>query len=153
MSEQRQEKIQTRLPWGEVAVALHPRLREDTVYLGCLAVCQVLLMNDSRYPWLILVPNQEGLSEWDQLSRPLVVGLHEDICRASQVLRDLFNPDKLNVAALGNVVPQLHIHVVARFQGDAVWPRPVWGALPALPYPQEEGQALVERLRVALALV
>jgi diadenosine tetraphosphate (Ap4A) HIT family hydrolase len=130
-------------------VPLHPRLQEDGIYLGCLAVCQIMLMNDSRYPWLILVPNQEGLSEWDQLSSALIPGVHADICRASQVLRDLFKPDKLNVAALGNVVPQLHIHVVARFRGDAVWPKPVWGALPALPYAAAAGEALAERLRRA----
>ncbi|MBF0184460.1 MAG: HIT family protein [Magnetococcales bacterium] len=136
---------------GLADVALHPRLREDALWLGRLSVCQVLLMNDSRYPWLILVPNQEGLREWDQLSRLLLPGVHADICRASEALRGYCQPDKLNVAALGNLVPQLHIHVVARRHGDDTWPKPVWGALPPLPYPTATGQAVAAHLRAALA--
>ncbi|WP_227657548.1 HIT domain-containing protein [Candidatus Magnetaquicoccus inordinatus] len=131
-------------------VPLHPRLQEDTFFVKRLSACQLLLMNDSRYPWLILVPNQRDVSEWDQLSRLLWPGVHDDICRASQVLRTLFKPDKLNIAALGNLVPQLHIHVLARFRGDAAWPKPVWGALPPLPYALTESDSLLAQLRTEL---
>ncbi len=133
-------------------IDLHPQLARDGLWLGRLSACQLLLMNDSRYPWLILVPNQEGLTDFDQLPERLMPGVHEDIRHASQALRNLFQPDKLNVAALGNVVPQLHIHIIARFCQDAAWPKPVWGLLPPLPYAEKRVQEQTARLCAALGL-
>ncbi|MBF0462487.1 MAG: HIT family protein [Magnetococcales bacterium] len=133
-------------------IDLHPQLARDCLWLGRLAACQVLLMNDSRYPWLILVPNQEGLADFDLLPEALVPMVWDDIRQASQALRTLFQPDKLNVAALGNVVPQLHIHVIARFQQDAAWPRPVWGCHPPLPYAERALREQTARLCAALGV-
>jgi diadenosine tetraphosphate (Ap4A) HIT family hydrolase len=128
---------------------LHPLLAQDCILVGHLHVCELLLMNDSQYPWLILVPDRPGLRDFDELSdidTPLV---HADIKHASQVLRTLFQPSKLNVAALGNMVPQLHIHVIARSESDKAWPKPVWGLYPPVPYTEEVLSDLLARLRKA----
>ncbi|MEO5364559.1 MAG: HIT family protein [Magnetococcus sp. DMHC-8] len=137
---------------GTPDIDLHPQLARDCRWLGRLVACQVLLMNDSHYPWLVLVPNQAGLTDWDQLPEMLVPGVHDDIRHACQALRELFQPDKLNVAALGNVVPQLHIHVVARFHRDAAWPGPVWGFQPPLPYAERVLREQTTRLCTALGV-
>ncbi len=107
-------------------------------------------MNERRYPWLILVPALAGLTEWHAVPRDRQRDLMEDINTSSGALTELFNPDKINVAALGNQVPQLHIHVVARFQTDAAWPDPVWGKFAPLPYAQDAAEALIARLRSRL---
>ena len=133
-------------------IDLHPQLARDCLWLGRLSACQVLLMDDSHYPWLILVPNQAGLTEFDLLPESLVPAVHDDIRRAAQVLRTLFQPDKLNVAALGNMVPQLHIHLIARFHQDAAWPKPVWGCLPPSPYGEPLLQEQASRLCAALGM-
>ncbi|MBF0613085.1 MAG: HIT family protein [Magnetococcales bacterium] len=122
---------------------LHPTLAKDTVLVSRMAACQMLLMNDSTYPWLILVPEVAGLKDLDDVPAHLAAQVWTDMALASRLLRTLFQPDKINVAALGNVVPQLHIHVIARFQKDPVWPQPVWGKLPVVPY---ERSSLEERL-------
>ncbi|MBF0371726.1 MAG: HIT family protein [Magnetococcales bacterium] len=131
---------------------LHPTLAKDGITVGFLSACQVLLINDSHYPWLILVPDRPGLRDLDELTdidRALVYG---DIHQASQVLRRLFNPTKLNVAALGNMVPQLHIHVIARFEGDKAWPKPVWGLHPSEPYPDDLLAKRLEQLKGAFGV-
>ena len=107
-------------------------------------------MNDQRYPWLILVPDAPALRDWDDLDEGDVLPVQADVRQAARALRALFQPDKLNIAALGNVVEQLHIHVVARFTTDAAWPRPVWGALPPIPYAPPDAAARVQRLRSQL---
>ncbi|MEO5365500.1 MAG: HIT family protein [Magnetococcus sp. WYHC-3] len=132
--------------------SLHPQLAGDSVLLGVLSLCQVRLMNNARHPWLILVPERGGLHDLDQLAANDAARLHADLQAAARALRTLFAPDKLNVAALGNIVPQLHVHVVARFTHDAAWPAPVWGALPPQPYRPEELQELKSRLQSALGL-
>lgn len=137
---------------GAPDIDLHPHLARDCLWLGRLTACQVLLMNESRYPWLILVPNHAGLTEFDQLPDSLVMAVHEDIRHASQVLRTLFQPDKLNMASLGNLVSQLHIHLVARFHQDTTWPKPVWGAYPPTPYTERVLQEQTARLSVALGI-
>ena len=107
--------------------ALHPQLAADTFDVTRLALSAVRLMNDRTWPWLVLVPEREGaveLIDLDAEERPILI---EEIALASTVLRDLFRPDKLNVAALGNQVGQLHVHVIARRYQDPAWPRPVWG--------------------------
>ncbi|HEX5718291.1 MAG TPA: HIT family protein [Thermoanaerobaculia bacterium] len=127
--------------------ALHPTLARDTVEVAHLPLCRVLLMKDRRFPWLILVPEREGVREIHELPAVDRAELIEEIARAGEVLERLFQPDKLNVGALGNVVPQLHVHVVARFATDPAWPGPVWGSGPAVPY--EDGQ--LEELRGRLS--
>ena len=123
---------------------LHPQLADDTHPLAQFALCELRLMDDANYPWLILVPRVEEAVELLDLDTAQRHALTDEIDRASHALRDLFRPHKLNVAALGNLVPQLHVHVVARFEGDPAWPAPVWGRVAAKPYPPE---ALVERIR------
>ena len=109
------------------AFALDPRLAADTLRLGSLKLCEVLLFNDSRFPWLILVPARAGLVEIVDLNAEDRALLMQEISIASQALKKVTNCHKLNVAALGNQVRQLHVHVIARFEADAAWPNPVWG--------------------------
>src|SRR3546814_20903229 len=97
-------------------------------------------MNDQSWPWLILVPRRPDLKESHDRDRDARAQLTEEICRASRALQTSFAPDKINVGALGNLVPQLHVHVIARFTTDPAWPGPVWGARPAVPYESAELQ-------------
>jgi len=106
--------------------ALDPRLAADTHPVGDLQLSRLLLMDDARFPWLILVPRQAGLRELIDLPRDDQIVLLDEINRCAHVLHAIEKPDKLNVAALGNVVSQLHVHIVARRTTDAAWPRPVW---------------------------
>jgi diadenosine tetraphosphate (Ap4A) HIT family hydrolase len=132
------------------AFALHPTLARDTIEVARLALCQVLLMRDRRFPWLILVPEREAVREIHELSAADRTVLIEEIARAGEALERLFRPDKVNVGALGNVVPQFHVHVVARFTTDSAWPGPVWGSGAAEAYPEGEIEELRERLAAAL---
>mgnify|MGYP003594215089 CR=1 FL=1 len=125
---------------------LDPQLAADTRHIATLTLCDVLLMNDANYPWLILVPRVAGASELLDLDDNDRQRLWREIDIASGALRDMFQPDKLNIAALGNVVKQLHVHVIARFKSDAAWPKPVWGAHPAMPYPPEDMTERMEAL-------
>ena len=129
--------------------ALHPTLARDTVEVARLPLCRVLLMNDRRFPWLILVPERDSVREIYELPSEDRAELVEEIARTSEVLQRLFQPDKLNVGALGNVVPQLHVHVVARFAADPAWPGPVWGSGPAEPYADAELEEIRGRLAAA----
>jgi diadenosine tetraphosphate (Ap4A) HIT family hydrolase len=113
---------------------LHPRLAADTHFLADWRLCRVLLMNDMRYPWLILVPMREGLVEMSDLACPDRVQAMEEIVSAGAVVAKMLARAKLNVGSLGNLVAQLHIHVVGRRPGDPAWPGPVWGHSPAVPY-------------------
>ena len=129
---------------------LDPRLDADTLVLGCFALSRVLLMNDARYPWLILVPQKPDLAEIIDLTVSEQMQLMREIAAASQALKTLFNPDKLNVGALGNRVRQLHVHVMARFVSDAAWPGPVWGVGQAQPYPPHMAGVTMDRILTAL---
>ncbi|HSN86282.1 MAG TPA: HIT family protein [Thermoanaerobaculia bacterium] len=129
---------------------LHPTLAQDTVEVARLPLCRVLLMKDRRFPWLILVPERESVREINELPAADRAQLIEEIARAGEALSRLFQPDKVNVGALGNVVPQLHVHVVARFAADAAWPGPVWGSGAAVPYPDGDLADLRGRLAAAL---
>jgi len=125
---------------------LHPRLAADTFLLADWPLCRVLLMNDTRFPWLILVPRRSSLRDFDEISAgDKAVFLHE-IDLASRALRSATSAEKLNVAALGNMVPQLHVHVVARFASDAAWPAPVWGVGEAEPYAPDVAQGLMGKI-------
>lgn len=130
---------------------LHERLAADTVALTDWPLCRVLLMNDASYPWLILVPRRPGLKEFHDLAAPDLALATAEICRASRALQSRVAPDKINIGALGNMVPQLHIHVIARFRDDPAWPGPVWGARPAVPYESGELQERSAALRASLA--
>lgn len=129
---------------------LHPQLADDTHPLAQFALCEVRLMDDANHPWLILVPRVENAVEVIDLDAAQQTQLMQEIDRASRALQAAVKPHKLNVAALGNVVPQLHIHVIARFQDDIAWPRPVWGMATAQPYSPELLIARVQALRDAL---
>ncbi len=130
---------------------LHPQLAADTFEVDRWACCRVLLMNDVTYPWLILVPQRSDLRELHDLTADDLALVTGEIVRASQAMERLFQPVKMNVAALGNQVPQLHIHIIARFENDAAWPKPVWGVVPAEPYGDDELTARIEALRSAFA--
>lgn len=127
------------------ALILHDRLRADTVEIARLDLSLLLLMNARQWPWLILVPQRTGLREIHELAPADRATLMEEIARCSRLLADLFQPDKINVGALGNIVPQLHVHVIARRQDDPAWPKPVWGAIAPEPYAPDE---LADRLAV-----
>lgn len=131
---------------------LHPRLAADTFTVGDLPLCRLLLMNDAQYPWTILVPRRSGLRELYELHEPDLQRYWRESMQLSQVLMQEFRGDKLNVAALGNMVPQLHIHHIVRFSGDAAWPAPVWGKHPAQPYGECQRNERVQRLRTLLGL-
>jgi diadenosine tetraphosphate (Ap4A) HIT family hydrolase len=127
------------------AFTLDPRLAADTMPIGDLALCSVLLLDDSRFPWLLLVPRRDGLIELTDLAEADSAFLMDEIRIAVQVMTALAKPDKVNVGALGNLVSQLHIHVVGRFRSDPAWPGPVWGFGTRQPYPDHAAAALVER--------
>lgn len=131
---------------------LHPQLVADTHPVGDLALCRVLLMDDANWPWVILVPRQPKISEICELSDADQVALIRESSRIAGTLQELFTPDKLNVAALGNQVPQLHLHHIARHRGDPAWPKPVWGARPRRPYDLADAHAIVARLAFHLGV-
>ncbi len=124
---------------------LDPRLSADTLHIGDLALSRVLLMDDARFPWLILVPRRPEVSEITDLAGPDAAALWEEIRLTVGVMQSLAKPDKVNVAALGNVVAQLHVHVVGRFLSDPAWPGPVWGHGSRTPYPLHARAQLAER--------
>jgi diadenosine tetraphosphate (Ap4A) HIT family hydrolase len=130
---------------------LHPQLAEDTHPVAHFALSDLQLMDDANHPWLILVPRVEDAVEWIDLDDAQQAELTREISRACRALQSLFKPNKLNVAALGNMVPQLHVHLIARFNDDIAWPRPVWGTASAQPYSPEELVRRIEHLRAALA--
>jgi diadenosine tetraphosphate (Ap4A) HIT family hydrolase len=130
--------------------ALDPRLAADTAPVGDLALSTLRLMRDARFPWAILVPRIAGAVEIADLSPADRATLMEEVAQVSHALRRVAPCDKLNVGALGNLVPQLHVHVVARRKGDAAWPGPVWGSGGAEPYGPGELDRIVGDLRAAL---
>jgi diadenosine tetraphosphate (Ap4A) HIT family hydrolase len=132
-------------PW-----TLDPKLAADTVPLGDLPLARVLLNDDANFPWLILVPRHAGAIELIDLAADERIQLMDEIARVSTALKDLTGCDKLNVAAIGNVVAQLHVHVIARFREDAAWPAPVWGKLPAKRYEALVRDAFLRDLKAAL---
>ena len=132
--------------------SLDPRLAADSCTIATLPLCEVRLMNDARYPWLILVPRQAGLVEITDLAAAEQTRLWQEVNQASTALRAVAPCDKLNLGALGNIVRQLHVHIIARCIGDAAWPGPVWGYGAALAYAQAELAARRDALRQALRL-
>ena len=130
--------------------SLDSRLQQDTLVVGDFPLCRLLLMNDANYPWFILVPRREAVSELFQLDIADQQSLWQEATRLAEILKDAFSADKMNVATLGNVVSQLHMHVIVRRREDAAWPAPVWGRHPARAYSEEEIAGIRERLRLVL---
>jgi len=131
--------------------ALDPRLQQDTLHVGDFPLCRLLLMNDASYPWFILVPRREEVSELFQLDEADQRSLWHETNLLAEVLKDTFKADKMNVASLGNMVSQLHMHVIARRRGDAAWPAPVWGHQPAQPYTEDQVKEVRDRLKLVLS--
>ena len=133
-----------------MSFALDPRLAADTHAIGALPFSELLLMDDARFPWVILVPRIAGARELIDLDEGDQRTLLAEVNRVGRVMETEFRPDKLNVAALGNVVPQLHVHVIARFTNDAAWPHPVWGRGERVAYAASEREARIATWRDAL---
>lgn len=131
--------------------ALDQRLADDTFIVGRFELSLVLLAKDANYPWCILVPEREDVIELYHLSDVDQQQLTRESCRLAEVMNSLFDADKINIAALGNIVPQLHLHHVARFATDPAWPAPIWGAQPSKPYEPELLQKRLVKLSDALA--
>ena len=126
---------------------LDSRLQQDCLVLGNFPLCQLLLSNDANYPWFILVPRRAGIREVFELDAADQQQLWQEASCLAGALKASYNADKMNVAALGNVVSQLHVHVIVRHHDDAAWPAPVWGKHPAVAYGDEQVQAIRQRLR------
>lgn len=125
-------------------------LEKQTSFIADLGLSRLLLKNDRNYPWVILVPRRENITEIFELDLDERTLLIEEISITSAVMKKMFDADKMNVAALGNADPQLHVHIIARRKNDKAWPRPVWGAAPEVPYAEEELKALVTRIAAAV---
>ena len=135
---------------SEAGFTLDPRLAADSRHVAMLPLCELRLMDDTRFPWLLLVPRRAGLAEVTDLTGDEQQQLWREANQASAALRAVAPCDKLNLGALGNIVRQLHLHVVARIEGDAAWPGPVWGSGRAVPYDAEALAARLAALRHAL---
>jgi diadenosine tetraphosphate (Ap4A) HIT family hydrolase len=129
---------------------LHPQLEKDSVLVAKLTLCSVRLINDINYPWLILVPQVAGISDIIDLSDAQQQILWQESALVSRVLKHLFTPDKLNVAALGNVVSQLHLHHIVRYKDDISWPRPVWGQVPSKLYSNQQLSKQIELIKIEI---
>jgi len=129
---------------------LNERLENDTVFVGRLRLSAVLLMKDRNYPWVILVPERKDIGGIHELTKEDRLILVEEIASVSRIIEDIYRPDKINIGALGNLVPQLHIHIIARYRKDRAWPGPVWGNSSPEPYSGTELEEAVTRIRSCL---
>ena len=129
---------------------LHPQLKKDCFILGRFELCLLLLINDNQYPWFILVPQRENISEIHHLSAAEQQQLMIESSLLASTIEAAFHADKINIAALGNMVPQLHIHHIVRFKNDAAWPKPVWGVHPAKAYSDEERNIVIQHIKAKL---
>ncbi len=126
---------------------LNPRLEQDCIAIGRFDLCRLLIMNDSQYPWFILVPERADVQEIYQLSKAERELLTEESSYLAEHLAALYNADKMNIAAIGNLVPQLHIHHIVRYRRDIAWPAPVWGKFAAKPYTDQQIAEHVARVK------
>lgn len=129
---------------------LHPQLEKDGIWLGDFELSRVLLINDSQFPWLVLVPMQNDIGDIYQLDSCQQAQFWRESKRLSETVMALYKGDKLNLAAIGNMVPQLHVHHIVRFHNDALWPQPIWGKLPAKPYSEQQKQQQIAQLQQVL---
>ena len=125
---------------------LHPQLVADTIEIGDLPLCKVLLMNNAHVPWLILVPRRDNIRELYELNNKDRQQTHLESIMISKLIMNIFDGDKLNTGAIGNIVPQLHLHHIVRYENDPCWPNPVWGNLPPQPYTDEERRLVCENI-------
>ena len=139
-----------RNPPDRTVADIHPQLQADCLRVGYFPLCHLLLMKDANYPWFILVPDRAGVQEIYQLEVSDQQQLMRESVQLSLTLVTALSPDKLNIAALGNIVPQLHVHHVVRYRADAAWPAPVWGSAAAQPYDAAGLASLLARLKPAL---
>ncbi|MGZ5008063.1 MAG: HIT domain-containing protein [Methylobacter sp.] len=131
---------------------LHPRLEQDCIAVGRFELCRLLMMNDSQYPWFILVPERADLREIYQLSKAERGLLSEESSYLAENLTALYNADKMNIAAIGNMVPQLHIHHIVRYKSDKAWPAPVWGKFDVIPYTEQQIADNLTRVKTQLGI-
>jgi len=131
---------------------LDSRLKNDTINIGKLQLSQALLMNDSRYPWIILVPELENVYEWIDLSKEQQITLHDESLLIQKVLKNLYDGQSLNVGKLGNIVSQFHLHHIVRFENDPAWPGPVWGHSSAVNYSPQELESRISEIKQALRI-
>jgi diadenosine tetraphosphate (Ap4A) HIT family hydrolase len=129
---------------------LHPQLEKDSELVTELALCSVRLINDASYPWLILVPRVANVSDVIDLNTAQQQALWQESSLVSWALKHLFTPDKLNIAALGNMVPQLHLHHIVRYQHDVSWPKPIWGQVPSKAYSDEALAKQIELIKTEI---
>src|ERR1700743_76776 len=129
-------------PWSRP-----PHLKKDTIDIGDLPLSRLLVIRDANYPWLLLVPRRPDAVEIIDLAEVEQAQLMTEISRTARALKEITKCEKLNIAALGNMVPQLHVHIIARRGSDAAWPRPVWGVMPPLAHDAEEVQRFISALR------
>ena len=129
-----------------MAFSINPQLEQDSIFLDRWTLCDVRLINDQQYPWILLIPRREGVRDLHELTQEDYLQLMKESRRLSETMQTVFQSEKMNVAALGNVVPQLHLHHIARYQSDPAWPKPVWGVFPMQPYSNEQLQEIKEKL-------
>ena len=134
----------------ELEFELHPQLAADCIVLGDFPLCRLLLINDANYPWFILVPRRAGATEIYHLSEEERCQMIHESSFLAENLADIFAAKKMNVASLGNMVPQLHLHHIVRQEDDAAWPGPVWGKVPAKPYTDEQIHEIRHKVEVLL---
>jgi diadenosine tetraphosphate (Ap4A) HIT family hydrolase len=125
---------------------LHPQLEKDCIVLGKFDLCQLLLINDSQFPWFILVPQRENVEEIYQLTATEQITLIQESSYLAEKLATIFDADKLNIAAIGNIVSQLHLHHVVRYRNDKAWAAPIWGKFAAVPYSTQQLEDLKAKL-------
>lgn len=126
-----------------------PQLRNDCLLLGRFSLCHLLLMRDANYPWFILVPDRQGVSEIYQLSEDDQQQLLKESSLLAEFLMNAFQGDKMNIASLGNIVPQCHVHHVVRYHTDSAWPAPIWGCVPAKAYTDNALNSVVDKIKQA----
>ncbi len=129
---------------------LHTQLQQDCISVGRFELCHLLMMNDSQYPWFILVPEIANVSELYQLNQAQRSLLMEESCYLAENLADLFHADKMNIANIGNMVSQLHIHHIVRYRTDIAWPAPVWGKFTAVPYTESQIKERISQVKMRM---
>ena len=130
-----------------MAFQLHPRLEQDSIAIGHFNLTELRLINDSQYPWFILIPKRPNISEIYQLSETDQQLLQRESSLLAKTLAELYKADKMNIAAIGNMVPQLHIHHIVRYKTDIAWPAPVWGKFDSVPYTEQQIEKTATQLK------
>ncbi len=130
-----------------MAFQLHPRLEQDSIAIGQFSLSKLRLINDSQYPWFILVPKRPDIREVFQLSETEQQLLRQESSLLAKMLAELYSADKMNIATIGNIVSQLHVHHIVRYKTDIAWPAPVWGKFDAIPYTERQIEKIVVQVK------